>query len=496
MRGLALRSPSLKNKPLALLWLRDDLRLADHPALAAALQKGYAVLPLYIDEPPSPESRAMGAASKVWLHHALSALQESLQERGSTLLIKRGDALKILNQQIEQTGATALYWSRRYGAQERATDMQIKNFAKEQGLDVESFNAHLLVEPWHVTTKTGQPMKVFTPFWRAARALGEPSPPLPAPKKIPLPDLDFEALKSLSITQLRLLPTKPDWASPMLAHWTISEKGAQKRLGHFLENGLKGYAEDRNRPDLDHVSRLSPYLRFGMISPRQVWHAAVAACADGRSNASDKDLSTFQSELGWREFSYHLLYHNPNLAHKNYQSRFDAFPWQDNERLVKAWQKGLTGYPIVDAGMRELWQTGFMHNRVRMIAASFLIKHLMTDWRIGENWFWDTLFDADPASNPASWQWVAGSGADAAPYFRIFNPILQGERFDPKGAYIRRYIPELAALPDDLIHKPWTAPQGLLAQFKIKLGQDYPLPLIDHGEGRDRALAAFKSLNE
>ena len=491
-----MRAPSVKNKPLALLWLRDDLRLSDHPALTAALQKGYAVLPVYIEEPAGPKRRALGGASKVWLHHALTALNDGLTERGSALVIKRGEASTVLAKLIEQTGATALYWSRRYGAEERDTDMQIKNQAKERRLDVESFNANLLVEPWQVTTKTGQPMKVFTPFWRAARALGEPAPPLPAPKKIPLPDLDLSALKSLTIAQLRLLPTKPDWATEMLAHWTISEKGAQKRLNHFLENGLKGYAEDRNRPDLDHVSRLSPFLRFGMISPRQVWHAAVAACADGRSHASDKDLSTFQSELGWREFSYHLLFHNPELASKNYQSRFDAFPLQDNKAFLHAWQRGQTGYPIVDAGMRELWQTGFMHNRVRMIAASFLIKHLMTDWRLGENWFWDTLFDADPASNPASWQWVAGSGADAAPYFRIFNPILQGERFDPKGAYIRRFVPELAALPDDLIHKPWTAPLGLLTQYQIKLGKDYPQPLIDHGKGRDRALAAFKSLNE
>ena len=491
-----MRASSSKTKPVAVLWLRDDLRLSDHPALHAALEKAYAVLPVYIKEAPTPERRPLGAATKVWLHHALTALQSALEEKGSTLVIKRGDALSVLKQLIDQTGATALYWSRRYGEQERATDTAVKNFAKERGLDVESFNAHLLVEPWQVTTKTGQPMKVFTPFWRAARALGDPSPPLPAPKKIPLPDLDLSELKSLSVSQLKLLPKKPDWASPMLAHWTISEKGAHNRLSAFLTHGLKGYAEDRNRPDLDHVSRLSPYLRFGMISSRQVWHAAVAACADGRSKASDKDLSTFQSELGWREFSYHLLYHNPDLAHKNYQSRFDAFPWQNKAPLLKSWQKGLTGYPIVDAGMRELWQTGFMHNRVRMIAASFLIKHLMTDWRKGEDWFWDTLFDADPASNPASWQWVAGSGADAAPYFRIFNPILQGERFDPKGAYIRRFVPELSALPDDLIHKPWTAPPGFLAQCGIKLGRDYPLPLIDHGEGRDRALAAFKSLSE
>ena len=482
-------------KPLALVWFRDDLRVADHPALTAAIAKGYTILPVYIDERGTPQLRPLGGASLVWLHHALTALQGELAKCGATLLIQRGDAFSVLKNLIKTTNAAALYWSRRYGEHERAIDTQIKNFAKENGLDVESSNANLLVEPWQVTTKTGQPMKVFTPFWRAARALGEPTPPLPAPKKIPYADLPEKTLKPVALASLQLLPKKPDWASAVMPYWTISENGAWARLNHFLEHGLKGYAEDRNRPDQDNISRLSPYLRFGMISPRQVWHAAVAACASHRSQASDKDLATFQSELGWREFSYHLLYHNPDLARRNYQSRFDDFPWIENETHLTAWQDGLTGYPIVDAGMRELWQTGFMHNRVRMIAASFLIKHLMIDWRKGEDWFWDTLFDADCASNPASWQWVAGSGADAAPYFRIFNPILQGERFDPNGAYVRRYIPEIAALPDDVIHKPWTASPSLLSHCKVKLGKDYPLPLIDHGKGRDRALEAFKSLN-
>ena len=487
---------SLGNKPLALVWFRDDLRVTDHPALTAALAKGYTILPVYIDERGTPLLRPLGGASMVWLHHALHALHSELVKRGSTLLIQRGNAFSVLKSLIKSTGAQALYWSRRYGEPERAIDAEIKNFARESGLDVESYNANLLVEPWQVTTKTGQPMKVFTPFWRAARALGEPTPPLPAPKTIPTPDLADITVKPLALDTLKLLPKKPDWTRSMMPHWTISESGAWTRLKHFLEHGLKGYAEDRNRPDQDNISRLSPYLRFGMISPRQVWHAAAAAIASHRSPASDKDLSTFQSELGWREFSYHLLFHNPDLARRNYQSRFDNFPWIENESHLTAWQDGLTGYPIVDAGMRELWQTGFMHNRVRMIAASFLIKHLMLDWRKGEDWFWDTLFDADYASNPASWQWVAGSGADAAPYFRIFNPILQGERFDPKGAYVRHYIPEIAALPDDVIHKPWTASPSLLSHCKVKLGHDYPYPLIDHSKGRDRALDAFKSLTQ
>jgi deoxyribodipyrimidine photo-lyase len=300
------------------------------------------------------------------------------------------------------------------------------------------------------------------------------------------------AIASDRLEDFGLEPTAPDWAGGFRETWTPGEAGAASRVADFLDHGLAGYATLRDRPDLDHVSRLSPHLRFGEITPAQIWHAAHTAAASGR--ATSLDVEKFLTEVGWREFAYNLLHHRPDLATANIQSRFDAFPWQRDDALLKAWQRGRTGYPIVDAGMRQLWHTGWMHNRVRMITASFLVKHLLQDWRAGETWFWDTLVDADPASNPASWQWVAGCGADAAPYFRIFNPVLQGEKFDPNGDYVRHWVPELAKLPNDVLHKPWTAPKGVLAMAGVTLGDSYPAPLVDHAKARARALAAFQSI--
>ncbi len=436
----------------------------------------------------------MGGASRWWLHHSLAGLDQSLRARGSALRIVRGAAETCIAQLVAHFQAQGVFWSRRYGAAEMAVDAGIKAWCKEKGLACESVNGSLLVEPWQVTTQAGQPMKVFTPFWKNARANHSFAKPLPAPDS--LPSIQAAACPlEIPLEALDLLPTKPDWAKGFTAHWQVGETGAQQRLLDFLSDGLKGYGEDRNRPDRNNVSRLAPYLRFGNISPRQVWHVAINRMASGECSASERDLTVFQSELGWREFSYHLLFYNPDLSRKNYQPRFDAFPWRQDPSSLAAWHKGMTGYPIVDAGMRQLWQTGWMHNRVRMVVASFLIKHLMTDWRDGEAWFWDTLLDADPASNAASWQWVAGSGADAAPYFRIFNPVLQGERFDPKGDYVRHFVPELARLPKEFIHKPWAAPEWVLREAGISLGNDYPSPLIDHKTGRDRALAAFSAIN-
>jgi len=436
----------------------------------------------------------MGGASRWWLHHSLVGLDQSLRAKGSALRIVRGAAETCIAQLVTHYQAQGVFWSRRYGAAEMAVDAGIKAWCKDKGLACESVNGSLLVEPWQVSTQAGQPMKVFTPFWKSARANHSFAKPLRAPEN--LPSIQASACQlEIPLDALDLLPTKPDWAREFTVHWQVGETGAQQRLLDFLSEGLKGYGEDRNRPDLNHVSRLAPYLRFGNISPRQVWHAAINRMESGECRASERDLTVFQSELGWREFSYHLLFYNPDLSRKNYQSRFDAFPWRQDPTSLAAWQKGMTGYPIVDAGMRQLWQTGWMHNRVRMVVASFLIKHLMTDWRDGEAWFWDTLLDADPASNSASWQWVAGSGADAAPYFRIFNPVLQGERFDPKGDYVSHFVPELARLPKEFIHKPWAAPEWVLREAGISLGNDYPSPLIDHKTGRDRALAAFSAIN-
>ncbi len=477
-----------------LVWFRDDLRLSDHPALLAALASDCPVVPVYVFDEQSPAFRQMGGASRWWLHHSLAALDVSLRAKGSYLRIVRGAAQTAIAQLVDHYQASGVVWSRRYGAAEIAVDASIKAWCKDHGIGCESFNGSLLVEPWQVTTQAGQPMKVFTPFWKSARANHSFAQPLPAPVMLPVVTATASPLE-IPLDDLTLLPTKPDWAKGFTEHWQAGEAGAQQRLLDFLDDGLKGYGEDRNRPDRNNVSRLAPYLRFGNISPRQVWHVAVNRMQAGECTASERDLTVFQSELGWREFSYHLLFHNPDLARKNYQARFDKFPWRNDPAALTAWQNGMTGYPIVDAGMRQLWQTGWMHNRVRMVVASFLIKHLMIDWRDGEAWFWNTLLDADPASNAASWQWVAGSGADAAPYFRIFNPVLQGERFDPKGDYVRHFVPELARLPKEFIHKPWTAPEWVLREAGVSPGVDYPAPLIDHKTGRDRALAAFSSIN-
>ena len=477
----------------ALVWLRDDLRLSDQPALAAAVESGAPILCLYVFDEDSPGLRPLGGASRWWLHHSLSALAASLEAIGGRLDILRGRAGELVPSVARAASASAVFWTRRYEAGAIEIDSGVKGELSADGLRVESFNGQLLFEPWTLRTKTGDYYKVFTPYWKACLALPSPAAPTPAPRKLKGAPWPSDAPKRVNLDNLRLLPKKPDWAGGMREAWTPGEAGAKARLAEFLDVGLASYASQRDRPDISATSRLSPHLRFGEISPRQALAAVRHALDAGKAQAGNVDK--FSAELGWREFSYHLLFNNPELARKNFQPRFDSFPWrQPAAAELRAWRKGLTGYPIVDAGMRELWITGTMHNRVRMIAASFLIKDLMADWRIGEEWFWDTLCDADPASNAASWQWVAGSGADAAPYFRVFNPILQGIKFDPSGAYVRKYVPELAGLPDEWIHKPWEAPPLVLKAAQVSLPRDYPLPMVDHGKARDRALAAFAEL--
>ena len=479
----------------SLFLFRDDLRLADNPALRAALETGNPVLLAYIHEPKGSSGRPLGGALKWWLHKSLTALAQSIEKRGSKLHLFSGEPQAVLAKISSVIPLAGVYWNRRYHPAQIEADKTLKAALERQGIAVKSFNATLLREPWDVKSKSGTPLKVFTPFWRAARLDYSVPTPLPAPKKLKsLADAKFKF--SVSLDDLNLYPSKPDWSAGLDAEWTPGETGAQEKLDAFLDGGFTGYAEERNRPDLPSTSRLSPHLRFGEISIRHIWHASELALQTGRSKASSEDLRVFQSELGWREFAHHLLFHEPDLTRTNVQRGFDAFPWHNDERLFNAWSRGKTGYPIVDAGMRELWQTGFMHNRVRMIVASFLVKHLLIDWRRGEEWFWDTLVDADVANNPASWQWVAGSGADAAPYFRIFNPMLQGEKFDPDGNYVRRFVPELAKLPARLIHAPWDAKPLELETAGVKLGKTYPLPIVDHQTARDRALAAFKSLKE
>jgi deoxyribodipyrimidine photo-lyase len=476
-----------------LVWFRNDLRLIDNPALIEATLSKNPITFVYIFDDSGKHSRPMGGAQKWWLHHSLTRLAQDISKRGGRLDLYRGDPETILPRIVSDIGPTTVVWNRRYHPSDIACDTAIKAKLETDGVTVKTFNGTLIREPWTLASKTGSAFKVFTPFWRAAREN------YPIPKPLAAPDRFISAVKSpskhtVSLNELALLPLHPNWAGGVAEAWEPGEAGAAATLDTFIEHGFAGYSENRNRPDMPSTSRLSPYLRFGEISINTVWQASEMAVQSGRTRASSEDLRVFQSELGWREFSYYLLYHQPDIAKFNVQRRFDAFPWQNDPSLLTAWQKGQTGYPIIDAGMRELWQTGFMHNRVRMIVASFLIKHLKVDWREGEIWFWDTLVDADPASNPASWQWVAGSGADAAPFFRIFNPMLQGEKFDPKGDYVRHYVPEVARLSPKYIHTPWAASPVELAAAGVKLGQTYPRPIVDHETARNSALAAFKAL--
>ncbi|NBR11367.1 MAG: deoxyribodipyrimidine photo-lyase [Alphaproteobacteria bacterium] len=479
----------------ALLLFRDDLRLTDNPALIAAVASKKPLIIAYIHDEKPAGDRALGGASQWWLHHSLASLARDIEKRGGTLQLFKGTPSKIIDRLVADHSISAVFWNRRYHPSQVEADKALKARYETKGLTVKSFNGSLLREPWEVKSKIGNPMKVFTPYWRASRLDHDVAQAEPAPKK--LTSLEVKKINgAVSLKDLNLLPQKPDWSSGLQAEWTPGEAGAIKRLDDFLENGFKGYAEDRNRPDRISTSRLSPHLRFGEISIKQVWHAAELAISSHKSRASSEDLRVFQSELGWREFAHHLLFHEPDLTRTNVQRSFDGFPWRRDEKLFKSWSRGETGYPIVDAGMRELWQTGFMHNRVRMITASFLVKHLLIDWRRGEEWFWDTLVDADIANNPASWQWVAGSGADAAPYFRIFNPMLQGEKFDPDGNYVRKFVPELKKLSARAIHAPWTAKPLELESAGVILGKTYPKPIVDHDAARIRALDAYKSLKE
>ncbi len=466
-----------------IVWFRDDLRLSDHPALHAASKTGAPMICLYVFDERG--TRPLGGAARWWLAQSLRALHKSLEATGAPLVLRRGSAAKIIAELARQTGAAAVYWNEIAQAPHQAVTGQAATALKGLGVSTKAFPGDLLVTPKSISNKDGRGLRVFTPFWKRVQSMGDPPQPLPAPKALsPAPDIAGDALENW-----HLEPTCPDWAGGLRQTWRPGEVFAQAQLRRFLKSGVAGYATERDRPDREGTSRLSPHLRFGEISARQVWHTARFAAAEQPKLAGD--IEKFLSELGWREFCRHLLFDVPDLAERNLQPAFDTFPWKSDAAALVAWQRGLTGYPIVDAGMRELWHTGVMHNRVRMVVASFLVKHLLIDWREGEKWFWDTLVDADPGSNPANWQWVAGCGADAAPYFRVFNPILQGEKFDPDGAYVRRWVPELAELPAALIHRPWTAAPLELASAGVTLGKTYPEPIVGHKAGRERALAAY-----
>ncbi len=479
---------------LTLLWFSRDLRLDDNPALAAALARG-SVLPFFVLDDADAGAWAPGAAARWWLHGSLESLAADLKGRGASLVLRRGPAEAVIDELLRQSGADAVYWNRRYEPWARRRTEGIKAGLTRRGIEARSFNGSLLSEPGRVATQKGEPFRVFTPFWRALRAQGPFDAHAPAPlERIPGP-AQVPASDALADWQLR--PTRPDWAAGLRAQWQPGEAAAHRGLGAFLENAIADYSRQRDLPGERGTSRLSPHLHFGEIGPRQIWravHAMASARPAAAGVADGSGMERYLSEIAWREFSYHLLFHFPHLPEQPLRADFAQFPWETDPGGLQAWQKGSTGYPIVDAGMRELWHTGWMHNRVRMIVASFLVKDLLIDWRAGAVWFWDTLVDADLASNSASWQWVAGCGADAAPFFRIFNPSLQGARFDPAGRYVRRWVPELAAVPDALVHAPWEGRPVDLAAAGLQLGRDYPLPRVDHAQARQRALRSFQQI--
>jgi deoxyribodipyrimidine photo-lyase len=477
---------------VTLLWFGRDLRLADNPALAAALARGGPIVPFFALDDADAGQWAPGGASRWWLEGSLSTLAESLRRCGSALVLRRGPAEEAIERLVAETGADAVYWNRRYEPWARARGERIKAALRARGIAAHSFNGALLAEPWRIRTQDGGPYRVFTPFRKALRdvEVGEPGP---RPQALPRPEAfpDSDALSSWS-----LRPTAPDWAGGLRAAWTPGETAAQARLAEFADAAASAYRQRRDAPGAAGTSRLSPHLHFGEIGPRQVWRALTQQALAATGGPTGAGVEAFLAEIAWREFSHHLLFHFPDLPERPLRPEFAGFPWAQDRQGFAAWRRGRTGYPIVDAGLRELWATGWMHNRARMIVASFLVKDLLIDWRRGAAWFWDTLVDADLANNSANWQWVAGCGADAAPYFRIFNPALQGAKFDPAGAYVRRWVPELAGLPDPLIHAPWRAKPIELADAQVRLGRDYPAPIVDHAHARRRALEAFQRLRK
>jgi deoxyribodipyrimidine photo-lyase len=484
----AKRDPSRASP--AIVWFRHDLRLADNPALQAACRRGGPVIPVFVWAPEEEGAWPPGSASRWWLHQSLTQLAGQIRAAGTQLLIRRGSSLHELQAVAKATGADAVFWNRRYEPASIARDRKVEEALRAAGLEAQSFNGALLHEPWTIQNKAGRPFQVFTPYWRTCLASVEPADPLAAPHKLTAP---IKQPASLPLAALELEP-KIDWATGLRAAWHPGSAGANSELQRFLRDGLLAYNEGRNRPDLVGTSRLSPHLHFGEISPRQVWRA-VKRFAEAQSIPPTVWRHwQFLTELGWREFAHHLLFHFPHTPEQPLRPDFARFPWRKNPAWLDAWQHGQTGYPLVDAGLRELWSTGWMHNRVRMVVASFLVKNLLIPWPAGARWFWDTLVDADLANNTLGWQWTAGCGADAAPFFRIFNPVSQGEKFDPEGRYVRRWVSELARLPVRWIHQPWQAPPAALTAAAIDLGRTYPRPIVSQLVSREVALEAYRGI--
>lgn len=471
---------------VAILWFRRDFRLSDNEALVAACKDSRQLLPLYIHDPDAEGAWAPGAASRWWLHHTLAALDERLQKFGSKLVIRHGNTIEVLRALARRIGANTVFCNRLYEPAHRALESELKKRLDEEGVNLRCFGGHLIFEPDALYNSSGEPYRVFTPFWKAALRLPETGSPLPPPRHLPPIPPGYD---SPTISKLKLLP-RMRWDKGLAERWQPGEAGAQKRSQNFVEIDLVRYTSTRDTPGSDGTSRLSPHLHFGEITPRQII-GVVRDHVRGWTEAA----SGFHRQLIWREFAHYLLHHFPNTVDHPMDSRFTHFPWRANaDACLHAWQHGSTGIPLIDAGMRELWSTGWMHNRVRMITASFLTKNLLIPWQQGAKWFWDTLVDADLANNSLGWQWVAGCGADAAPYFRIFNPVLQGEKFDAQGRYVRQWLPTLARLPDRWLHKPWQAPPALLEAAGIKLGSDYPFPIVDLAASRQESLSAYNMI--
>jgi len=471
----------------ALMWFRQDLRQIDNPALHAAAEFDE-ILPVYIIDESCPSNAVSGAASNWWLHHSLVSLSKSLNDK---LLVLRGNAAELIIQLAEEYNVDAVFWNRQYDLWQIQRDTKLKEKLKTNNVIAKSFNGSLLWEPMDVLKKDGTPYKVFTPYYRKG-CLHRTSPRLPLPKPSIKAYISQTQDMQSSINQLSLLPTIK-WDTSFYEHWHPGEKGAADNLQDYIEGPADNYQEGRNIPSVKGTSRLSPHFHFGELSPNQAWYAVLDS-VDG--NIENKDIDVYLSELGWREFSHYLLFHWPTINTENFNHKFNAFRWLDDPASLRDWQFGKTGIPIVDAGMRELYQTGYMHNRIRMVVGSFLVKNLLIDWRQGERWFWDCLLDADMAANSASWQWIAGTGADASPYFRVFNPILQGEKFDKEGLYVKKYCPELSKVPSKFIHKPWEAPSNILNACGVVLGKNYPKPIVDLKASRQRALDAFSASKE
>ncbi|MGD9647788.1 MAG: deoxyribodipyrimidine photo-lyase [Pirellulales bacterium] len=488
----------------AIVWFRQDLRLDDNPALDAAVASGGPVIPIFIHAPQEEGPWPPGAAAQWWLHQSLERLADSLATRGSRLILRQGDSLHALKQVIAETGASAVFWNRRVEPASLARDEQVSSELRNDGLHVGIADGNLLWDPAVVLNQAGQPFRVFTPFYRACLAKNELRPPSRAAERWQSPTAWPD---SLPLAELKLEP-RIDWAAGLRAEWQPGEAGAHARLAKFVSAAVSEYPRRRDFPGQSGTSQLSPHLHWGEISPRRVWQAirevesSTASTSPrrkprGGAHAQPNDgAEAYLRQLVWREFAHHLLYHFPATVEEPLRGEFAHFPAEDDPKALRAWQRGQTGYPLVDAGMRQLWTTGWMHNRVRMVVASFLVKHLLIPWQRGAEWFWDTLVDADLANNTLGWQWVAGCGADAAPYFRIFNPVTQSARFDSGGGYVRRWVPELAGLADDEIHAPWQASTESLAAAGVELGATYPRPIVEHSAARNRALDALAAMKE